>query len=757
MTAAVARHATPAEIASWDSLVRRFPNYRLPHTRTWIDSLESAGCGHPLYLAVEQQGEVVGCFPGLLTKVGPWQLFGSPLPGWQTVSMGPVFDPARIDTARLMGAVLPFLEHEHNVDYVELLHTGLDPAAMRSLGFDGSPVITYRAPLYPDSPERAFKALHDSARRNVRRAERLGLTVSFETGDDFLDDHYAQLRDVYLRRGTTIPFGRERLAHGLRHLEATGNLICASVMLPGSRIRIATGMFLIHKPELLLWMWAHHTRYRWYRPTELMTWTVMRLAMERGCTSFDFMGGGEFKAKLGAEPDLTKQRWTRSRKAWMREARRLAHFGFYLQQAVRGRAVRLLHSANQRHEPAGRPPAVVLGGVDLVRALGLGGVESVVVAPHGTPQRYSRFTRATLDVEHLGEQPERLVDALVRYGLEQPQPPPLFYDTDGALLLVSRHRDRLRTAFRFVVAEPGLVEDLVDKSRFQELARRLHLPVPAARVLRPASGPPPDDLDVPFPLVIKPLTRRTEQWDPVGGGSKALRVESAAELRAVWPALAAANLAVMAQELVPGPETGIESYHVYVNDAGAIVGEFAGRKIRTHPLTFGDSTALEVSGAPDVLELGRTLVKRLKLTGVAKFDFKRAPDGALRLLEINPRFTLWHHLGACAGVNLAALVYQDLVGLPHAPAAAARAGTRWCKPWRDVRAARASGVSLFRWIPWALSCDALSAFAWDDPMPLFGAGFSQWMERVARSRNGHTPVSSPSTAPVGTPAPHPRS
>src|SRR5215470_19812901 len=40
------------------------------------------------------------------------------------------------------------------------------------------------------------------------------------------------------------------------------------------------------------------------------------------------------------------------------------------------------------------------------------------------------------------------------------------------------------------------------------------------------------------------------------------------------------------------------------------------------------------------------------LTGVAKPDFKRAPDGRLLLLEINPRFNLWHHLGAVAGVNL---------------------------------------------------------------------------------------------------------
>ena len=57
-------------------------------------------------------------------------------------------------------------------------------------------------------------------------------------------------------------------------------------------------------------------------------------------------------------------------------------------------------------------------------------------------------------------------------------------------------------------------------------------------------------------------------------------------------------------------------------------------------------------------ELGRTLVQRLGLRGVAKFDFKRAADGRLFLLEVNPRFNLWHHPGALAGVNLPALVFR---------------------------------------------------------------------------------------------------
>jgi hypothetical protein len=50
----------------------------------------------------------------------------------------------------------------------------------------------------------------------------------------------------------------------------------------------------------------------------------------------------------------------------------------------------------------------------------------------------------------------------------------------------------------------------------------------------------------------------------------------------------------------------------------------------------------------------------------AKLDFKRAPDGALRILEFNPRFNLWHYPGALGGGSLPALVHAlgRLAGAP---------------------------------------------------------------------------------------------
>ena len=337
----IVRAATPSERGEWDQLVARFPNCRIVHKRAWIEWLEACGHGTPLYLVFEQAGEVVGAIPGLLVRVGLLRLYGSPLPGWQTPAMGPVFDPARVSTADVVGALVPYLECRHRVHHVELLSGDLDAAAMQALGFRGEGVPTYRARLYPGDEARMMKTLKESARRNIRRAAKLGLVARFEDDEAFAAEHYAQLREVFVRGGNTVSFGPERALEFFRHMRVAGKLLAVSVYMP-ENVNIATGLFTLDGRELLLWSWAHRTAHRWFRPTELLTWTVMTRAMAAGCETFDFMGLGDFKVKFGAELDVTKYRWVRSRYRWLARVRDLAERGYRWQQSVRGRIARVL-------------------------------------------------------------------------------------------------------------------------------------------------------------------------------------------------------------------------------------------------------------------------------------------------------------------------------------------------------------------------------------------------------------------------------
>lgn len=377
--------------------------------------------------------------------------------------------------------------------------------------------------------------------------------------------------------------------------------------------------------------------------------------------------------------------------------------------------------------------AVVLGEIDLVSALGRAGIPCAVSAVRGDPALYSRHARWTLPWVDTARDPDTMSAILERFARAQPHPPVLYYNGDADLLYASRHRGVLQKWLRIVLPDADLVEKLVHKVRWQRLAEELGLPVPRA-VLVEADRHDLDESPT-WPQLVKPALGRDAVWRDRFGGRKAIVVESGArleELRRQIP-----DRALLVQELVPGPETEVHSYHVYVDGGGKVVADFTGRKIRTFPLQFGETSALSVGLDPEVAAMGREMVAALGLRGVAKFDYKRAPDGRWFLLEINARFTLWHNAGATAGINIPAIVHADLTGTRR-PKLSTVASARWCHPTNDFRAVRAQRASIPRWVRWALSCDARWALEWRDPMPFARGVVVKKLRRImstSRRRN----------------------
>jgi CelD/BcsL family acetyltransferase involved in cellulose biosynthesis/predicted ATP-grasp superfamily ATP-dependent carboligase len=474
-----------------------------------------------------------------------------------------------------------------------------------------------------------------------------------------------------------------------------------------------------------------------YGPGVLHLRELMAYAIARGLKRFDFTIGDEPYKLEWSDTDLKlydyattvawrglPARWSSAVRRRLKRVIKQTPVLWKVASSTRAAVGSLVLSPLKTRQKASAsdenlPPtalACVMGDIDLVRPLALAGVSCAVVGRPGVSSLYSRYVQSRLAWDDYSNDSDRLVDKLVEFGKAQPAPPVLFYQEDCQVLFVSRFRDRLAQNFRFTIADPTLIEDLLDKARFQALAERHALPVPVAHRFDPRNIEP-TNLGLRFPLIIKPLTR-LDHWNDSFGLRKALSAENAEELRHLWPRLRDVGLELLAQEFVPGAESRIESYHCYVDGRGRIAGEFTGRKIRTYPAHYGHTTALETTETTDVRNLGRDIVERLALTGVAKLDFKRDPQGNLRLLEINPRFTLWHHVGAKAGINIPAIVYADLTGQPRPASVRVRGGVRWCRVWKDLPASQAGGISLTEWMPWMLASEAKSAASWDDPLPL---------------------------------------
>src|SRR2546425_12215931 len=88
-------------------------------------------------LILELDGQVVGCVPGLVVRLGFVRLFGSPLPGWQTPSMGPVFDRRRVTTQEVATSLIVFLERRDGGEHIELLGHDLRAQAVAGGGLAG--------------------------------------------------------------------------------------------------------------------------------------------------------------------------------------------------------------------------------------------------------------------------------------------------------------------------------------------------------------------------------------------------------------------------------------------------------------------------------------------------------------------------------------------------------------------------------------------------------------------------------------------
>ena len=340
---------------------------------------------------------------------------------------------------------------------------------------------------------------------------------------------------------------------------------------------------------------------------------------------------------------------------------------------------------------------------------------------------HSRYCRHRAVIAPVSD-PERMLHDLLTLGRTFPDRPVLVYGDDATLLFVSRNRERLARSYRFLLPDPDLVEDLVDKTRFARLAARLGLPVPKTVLSREAATADEVGDRLSLPCVLKPnyhigWFESCAVLEHGGHPRKALLAGTADELHRMYGQIRRFTDDFVVQEYVPGDVDAVYTFHAYADRHSNVLAHYVGRKIRTYPREAGMSTYLELVREPEVVRAGLDILARLRFVGVVKVDFKRdAGRGRFVLLEINPRFNLWHYLGAACGVNLPRLAYADLVGAPHPPRREYATGIRWLSFGNDVRTFLRDyhRGGLLSWPTWLLSLRGRKVhdiFAWHDPVP----------------------------------------
>jgi predicted ATP-grasp superfamily ATP-dependent carboligase len=324
------------------------------------------------------------------------------------------------------------------------------------------------------------------------------------------------------------------------------------------------------------------------------------------------------------------------------------------------------------------PPAVVcevgwVNGLGAVRALGRAGVPAIALdhRPWALGFR-SRYALPLLAPDPLPDE-DGFVELLLELADVLGRPAPIFPTHDEHLNSLARRADELGDRFLSPFPSWDVLEPLQSKRHQIDTAEKLGLGAPATE--HPQSG---DEARVAaraigFPVFVKPsdniVFKRLHK-------RQAFVCETQGELDRAYELTA--EYEPMVQEFIPGGDEFLWTLGAYVAADGRPLATFSGRKLRQTAENMGSCRVGETVWDDEVVEAGLAMLRELGFHGIAQVEWKRDPrDGALKLIEVNPRLWQWHGLTGECGAGVIEIAYWDLIGAELAPARTDDSRKRW--------------------------------------------------------------------------------
>ncbi|MCF3133066.1 carboxylate--amine ligase [Streptomyces olivochromogenes] len=359
------------------------------------------------------------------------------------------------------------------------------------------------------------------------------------------------------------------------------------------------------------------------------------------------------------------------------------------------------------------------GGVGAIRSLGRLGVPMYAITEDRyTPAASSRYLKRAFVWPTSGaEEPEYLVEGLLRIGRRIGRPTVLVPTDEEAAVLIAEHQDALGTRFLFPRLEPGLPRRLASKQGLHELCVEHGIPSPTSAF--PQSY---DDIaafaeKACFPVVAKNREAFVRRKRPaVNGTTRIATREGLLTLARDW----GEQPGVILQEYLPREQAEDWIVHAYFGADSTPLAMFTGVKVRSWPPHAGMTANAYVVDNPELADLAARFVKQIGFSGIVDLDLRfDRRDGRYKLLDFNPRvgaqFRLFENESA---VDVVRAMHLDLTGRT-VPEGEQRAGHRYVVENIDLPALlayRRSGYTTPH-APARASGTELAWLAGDDPLP----------------------------------------
>ncbi|WP_037683451.1 carboxylate--amine ligase [Streptomyces cellulosae] len=359
------------------------------------------------------------------------------------------------------------------------------------------------------------------------------------------------------------------------------------------------------------------------------------------------------------------------------------------------------------------------GGVGAIRSLGRLGVPMYAITEDRyTPAAASRYLERAFVWPTTGtEEPERLVEGLLRVGRRIGRPALLIPTDEEAAVLIAEHQGELTGRFLFPPVDPGLPRRLASKQGLHELCVEHGIPSPSAAF--PQSY---DDVvgfaeKARFPVVAKNREAFERRKQPaVNGTTRIVSREGLLTLARDW----GEHPGVILQEYLPREQAEDWIVHAYFDRNSTPLALFTGVKVRSWPPHAGMTAHAYVVDNPELADLAARFIKQIGFTGIIDLDLRfDRRDGQYKLLDFNPRMGAQFRLFESeSGVDVVRAMHLDLTGRT-VPEGEQRAGHRYIVENIDLPALlayRRSGYTTPH-APARASGTELAWFAGDDPLP----------------------------------------
>lgn len=261
----------------------------------------------------------------------------------------------------------------------------------------------------------------------------------------------------------------------------------------------------------------------------------------------------------------------------------------------------------------------------------------------------------------LGSSDSDILDCLMRVGSKGGTKGILIPTSDAFVELVSTHHLTLGEKYLFQNSyDPGYYKNLIDKESFYKACDQHGIAYPAfVRLDRSSMENAPAELR--FPCILKPtLIHQVRQHM---AGRKVIYVKDLDSYRRAVDSIPNSPSDWLVQEVVEGPESNIALYGAYFDADSKPHQAFTATKVRQYPPGFGSASLVRSSPQGEVGELTEFLLSRMNYTGIAGSEFKwDERDKQYKIIEINPRPTLWFGLTHHCGKRIVAAAFSNLSG-----------------------------------------------------------------------------------------------